>query len=242
MKSYTPKTQELARQRKELTEKYGRFEQYAPLLEALDEDPKETIIRLAKMHDVPLASADNDTKAGNGSGDMVKEQTSRMAQQLQDLFGPENSELAKSMAQIFEGNMRELESNIRKDVDPLKTQYQTIAERSAAEAAERDMQAFEQRHPDWKQYEPKIVELGKKLEPKGMSVGDYMDLLYTLASAGKKSADTTTEVVNRLKQAAESAEEPTQGVKDTNVTPSAPPKPTMQQAFEAAKKGIRWET
>jgi hypothetical protein len=233
MKAYTQKTQALAEERK-------RIEKYKDLIESYEEDPADTVMRLAKLHDIKVA--DNDTKPATAT--VVDNQVSKMTGELVALLGSENEQLAKGLAQIFEGNMRELAANVTKaEVEPIKRQSEEITNKTIADAAAADMKAFESRHKDWKQYEPKILEMASYIQPapgSKISPDKYLDLLYVLATQEKSKAETTTEVVERLKNSVKNAEVPSHGVKEEIVTQTAPKNATIYQAMEAAKKGQRW--
>ena len=238
MKSYTPKTQAIAAERKKIAEERETLAKHKELIEAFESDPKETLRRLAKVYDVPL----QDTKPESVKA--VESQVSEMSADLLNVLGADNTELAQALSGVFEKHMKRVAETVTKtEVEPMRKTLDETSQRAIAEAAESDMKVFESKHKDWKQFEPQIVELGKKFQPAPgakMSPVEYLDILYQLATADRSKASLTADVINRLNESAKSVESPATGVTDQNVTPVAPEHPTIEQAYEAAKKGIRW--
>jgi hypothetical protein len=232
-KAYTQKTQRLAAERKQI-------EEYQDLINQFQTNPTETIAKLANVYGLKVEKPE-----AVRMEQTVQNAAQNSVQELRQALGPEGEVLADRLAPVFENLARRIaESVVKAEVDPIRTQQEQATAQALASEAESDLEAFGTRHPDWKSYEQTIVELGNKFQPavgSNMSADEYLDTLYYLASRGKSEAKATSEVVSRLNKAVKSASQATQEVKDKNVSPSAPPNATFKQAWEAAKRGEKWD-
>jgi hypothetical protein len=226
-KAFTEKTQKLAAERKE-AEAYKPYEEF---IKAYQADPKSLIKQLASQHGLSLAEAaqlQEPVKAPEPSADMKIK--------LRTLLGEGNEELADGLAGVFA-------DELGKTVKPIEERQTEALKKAATEAADADLKAFEKTHPDFKTHEAAMRELSLKLQPAAnakMDVGEYLEMLYKVASLKDSEATQTQKVLDRINKAAASSEPQSAAVPTSKVTPASPKRPTIEEAFEAAKKGIQW--
>jgi hypothetical protein len=89
------------------------------------------------------------------------------------------------------------------------------------------MQAFTERHPDWKTHEPAMLALAHKMQPKGMTEAEYLDHLYVAVTRHVREKEVEAAVAAGVEAEIEQ-----------NARPHAA---TFRDAFEAAKRGVRWK-
>ena len=232
-KAYTQKTQKLAQERKAL-------EEYQGLIDQFKTNPTETISKLAQYYGLRVEEPEK----------ARVEQTTKTAvdesvQELRQALGPEGEILADRLASALENMARPVAQNlVKNEVEPIKQQQEQMTAEALAAEAQADLEAFSTKRPDWKEYESKMVEIGQRFQPavgSNMTSEEYMETLYILATKDKSDAKTTSEVVSRLNKAVKSASQATAEVKANNVSPTAPKKPSFQEAWQAAKRGEKWE-
>jgi hypothetical protein len=232
--AYTQKTQKLAAERKSVEERSKGLETYQELIDSWKKDPKGVIERLANEAGLKIA-LEQGTKAE------TTEAVDETVKELSNVFGPE---AAAVIGPVFEKMILKRLGDLKKtEIEPLKEESRAIQMQGIVTETETELAAFSKLHPDWKQYEPKMLELGKKLMPaqgSNMTTQEYMGMLYNLATANATSARQTKEAVDRINKAA-AASSTDAGVSADKVTTAAPKRPTFQEAFEAAKQGVRWE-
>jgi hypothetical protein len=224
-KAYTQKTQKLASELKEVEE----IKAYKDIIKSFQADPKGTIQRLATEQGLTLAEAAKQETA-------KVEVSADMKTKLRSLLGEGNEELADGLANVFADELGQR-------VKPIEERQTEALRKAATEAADSDLKAFEKAHPDFKKYEPEMRELSMKLQPAAgaqMDVGEYLETLYKIASLKDTETSQTKKVLDRINKAAASSEPQGEAVPTSKVTPAAPKRPTIEQAFEAAKRGERW--
>lgn len=234
-KAYTQKTQKIAEERK-------RLEQINQAFEAFQADPQGVLRQWAKHYGVRLAEENETATTQQGQANQIQafNATESIRQKMRALLpGEENLGLADGMAQIF-GD--ELERALNQHIDPIRKQQEAVMMEAAKASTEADFEALSSRHPDWKQHEAKMVELGKQWTPApGIPVDKYLDTLYRLATLDENDAARTNRVLERISNAVSSAEPtPNAAVNARTVTPARPQKATLEDAFRAAKQGIAW--
>jgi hypothetical protein len=230
-KAFTEKTQKLAAERKEM-------EAYRDLIKSYQTDPKETIKKLAQQHGLSLAEAAQLVKQEPVK--VTPEESEVTRTQLRQLLGEGNEELADGLAKIIDSRAEQIAGS---RVKPIEDRQADITRRAAQEAADADLKAFEKSHPDFKTYEPAMRELSTKIQPAEgakMDVSEYLEMLYKVASLKDSEATQTKKVIDRINKAASSSESKESAIPTNKVTPARPKAPTLEEAFEAAKKGIAW--
>jgi hypothetical protein len=238
-KAYTQKTQKLSAKLKEVTE-LSDMAEYKPLITAFKANPQETLQRLASQYGFTLQATAQDSKAAS----TIEPAVQSAVEQMRKAFGPEGEPLADQLAPIMHELAKAVaQSVVDTQIKPIKAQQDEIAYKTVAAETEVEMKSFEKSHPDWKEHEPAMLKLSQTLVPAtgaDLSASDYLELLYTIATKDQRARNATTDVVKKLAAVVKASEPPDSGVKDQNITPAAPKRPTIEQAFEAAKKGIRW--
>ncbi len=217
-RAWTQKTQELAKQRKEV-------EQYLELINAIKQNPRQTIKQMAEE-----------------LGLTVQE----LKQQVEEKAKEEPAMIDK---QALGSDLEFLGDKLSPALKPLTDQVRSLSaelERIKAETAQREaateLEAFEKDHPDWKKYESKMAEIGRKLNPVGMDTHEYLGILYDLANKPAREVKETVQAIERIQKAAGAVESKESGVPPEKIAPAPSSRtPTIEEAFEAAKKGIRWE-
>lgn len=108
--------------------------------------------------------------------------------------------------------------------------------------AQTELAEFAKVRPDWEQYQPSMVEWGAKVPVgDGMTPREYLEVLYRLASADAKVQQATTarasEVLEKVKKAAQNAEPDTPSVSPASVHVRKPAS-TVAEAWEQAKQEL----
>jgi hypothetical protein len=70
---------------------------------------------------------------------------------------------------------------------------------------------------------------------------EYMETLYTLATAKLSEAEKTKQVIAKIDKSAAASEPATSGVSQERVAHKRPENATLRDAYKAAKAGQVWE-
>lgn len=231
-KRWTQKTQELAAQRKAI-------EPHAELIKALQTDLPGTVRQLAQQAGLTVAPKPEEKAAVETAASIAD----ASAEAVKQALGPELDFLAGPLTKAIQTVAEQVAKTVAAQaVKPLEEQTSQIVSHAATEQVKAIEAAFAQKHPDWKQYEPRMVELGQTMQPgPGMTELDYLESLYKLASFDDQIAAAGKKAVVRLAKGAEDAEREPQSVKETQVQKTPPANATLSDAFAAAKRGERWE-
>ena len=225
--AYTKRFQDLAEARKGISE-------WQPLVDAFKADPVATVRALASQ--MGLNVADPKVEAVK---DTAKDFGSQIDAALRDSLGPEYGDLAD---RIVPGFTRAVELAIQQHTAPLRQEQEKLIQDSALREAQTTLDSFGKSHPDWKQHEPAMMKLAEKLQPgPGMPEHEWLEALYTLSTLDQRTADKTKETIARMTKAAATADTATTTLAGDKVT-TKPNRPvTMREAYEAAKRGERFE-
>jgi hypothetical protein len=187
---------------------------------------REYIAELARAHGL-LRDEKPEPESKAEPEDPYKELREVLGDELADVLVPSIRNLAVKEAEKVVGPI--LEAERRRQVEQMESGVRSTLEE------------FSKRHPGWEKHEREMVALGEKLQ-KGpqMTNLEYMETLYKLA-APSTAGETAKKVVERMRKAARGADNPDSGVSDNHIAPAPPGLPTLDEAFEAAKKGIRFE-
>jgi hypothetical protein len=147
-----------------------------------------------------------------------------------NLFGPE---LAPTVRPVMERMVKAL---VDKEVAPIREGRE--ADKKAAQDAQATAHAktFRAKHPDMgPEVEARITEIGKTVFPaEGTDPGSYLEMLYTLATAGNTARDTAKVAAARIK-AAQTTAEPRRGAAPAPAPASIiTDDMSLDQAFDAA--------
>jgi len=218
-KAFTQKTQKLAEERKGI-------EKYQQLIDSFEADPKATIKKLAEQSGLTLVEAAQAAKeAENGEDPILTE--------VKKSLGPDLEFLAERVAPMFQ--------KLYKDIAEVKSDTEAQKARIAQVQAEDAAAAMTKEHPDWMKHAAQMNALSKKLQPAGMDQLDYLKVLYKLVAPEKTPADQAKKIIAKLQKSAESSESNNAGVSDNNVQVSPGKLPSIDEAYAAAQKGVRWE-
>lgn len=224
-KSFTQKTQKLSA-------KYKDAEQDLELGRALRSNPTAVIEAIATQTGMKLVKGE----VQKGDAPTTPEVSGSIGDELKKDLGPELAWLADRLAPA-------IERIVERKIGPTQQGLNEVVAQSAAAETNATMTAFGEKYKGWEKYEPKMLEIARRVQPTDGQMTDYeyMELLYTLARAGETEAESTKRAIQRINGAAEKAESSESGIPTSRVAPAAPSKrPTFKQAFEAAKRGEVW--
>lgn len=219
----TQESQRQAAQRKEL-------EGLLPLVEALKTDPLSAIEKIATANGLKLSkAAEQDTKT------VDKHTAAAMADVPEDL---------QFLKPVLESVVKKVLDSVKAEVAPIKEAHAQMASETAAAETTATLATFDAKYPGWKKHEGQMSAIAAKFVPVAGSMTDfeYMEQLYTLATAKDSAAEKTKKVVEKINKAAASVEPTSSGMPAERVEHALPPpeKRTMRDAYNAAKAGIRW--
>lgn len=157
-------------------------------------------------------------------------------------LGPDLDFLADKLAPAIQALAQNVaKATVGQAVEPLQSAQQTLLDKAAQEQQTALLESFTTKHPDWKQHETAITALGAKLQPNGMEPLEFLSTLYTLATKDIAAGETAKKAVARMVKAAGADEGKPTAVSGDRVAIARPANPTLREAFEAAKRGERWE-
>jgi hypothetical protein len=143
---------------------------------------------------------------------------------FREKLGPELDYLADDLAPAITDLAQ---SVVQQRVAPLQAQADAITAHANEEQTAATMKSFADRHPDWQEHEAEMLAQAAGLKPNGIDELEYLDHLYALATTkASRSADR---------------ERTTTAEREQREHATPPATPTFQEAFQAAKKGVRWD-
>lgn len=238
--AFTQKTQALAEQRKELGA-------WMTIAEAFREDPeaaKAAFLRNLGVDPSVLQTAPAAKEiAQTTQVSAVDEAVAKMKSALEK-FGLE--ELAPELM----APIRQLaEDAIGQRLKPIEDHTQRLMSESAQREMKIVLDRFTEKRPDWKQHEAQMMKIaqgfkvatdanGKPL----MDEATYLDTLYVLANQDGMVRSEVQKAINRINQAAQTAEQvPGSRVTGDKVQSKAPKGAGFREALEAARRGETWD-
>lgn len=213
----TQKSQAAAAERK-------RLAAWADVAQSWERDPESTLEQLRES--LPKRPA--------GPAPVDPALLAAVSDSLDDASKPLAPMLAPAIVRVFE-----------KLSAPMQQFIQARQQEAQVAQAQTVLAEFEKERPDWKSYEPEMVEWGKKVPVgEGMSQREYLEVLYRLSSADKRVAAAekarTTDVLEKVKRSAENAEPDTPSVSPASVNVRKAPT-SVEEAYALAKQGITVE-
>ncbi len=211
------------------TEEAPDPERVAELLE-LDrqfrENPREVVLELARQAGIELDGGERKPSPEAETPDYAREAVEIAERHLGEQYGPI---LANRLAPIV---TEIAESVVKRSLEPVEA-------KARMNEWEQTEKYLSEKYPDWKKHEGRMEELGRKFLPgKGkISMREYAEHLYHLASGNGKAVQNAV----RKLTAAASKPAPEKGATDKQITRKMPETATSKDAFEAARKGIKWE-
>jgi hypothetical protein len=245
--AYTQKTQALAAKRSTLE----RLQPYTELVDALEDDDPEvaaTAVRqLAKELGVALSPGSDGTEVS--ATETAAATSEELLEKMKAKLGPELDYMAEALLPALQDVLKDL---LVTELAPVRALTKKAQEREAKQQTDTVLSDFQKTHADWKDHEPAIVELMGRFEPTtGATEAEYLDALYTIATAPKTATAIKAQVeagiakgvkahIEKINRGSTTAETRLESTADTQVTQRRPANATIQQAYEAAKQGIRW--
>jgi hypothetical protein len=227
LKGYTQKTQQLASQRNELGT-------WAQVREAYAHDPVATMKALAAQSGLEI----RDPKA-EAIQQTAQEQGDQLITKLRATLDPFGlGDAAEALAPVF----RELATQAATSAtEPIRKQNEQIVSESAQRESAAVIESFGKKYPDWKTHEPKMVELSQKIQPaEGMDPLEWMEHLYTLAAKDSLIDRGIASALDKMKTSAQSGGA-SRTVAGHHVAERPGKLPSFAEAYEAAKRGSRFE-
>lgn len=222
-RSYTQKMRDLAAQRKAIPIEH---QEAVRLVERLNSDPVRTLAALAQNIGLQLQRPSQDQQS-QATKDEVREA-------LAEALG---QDAASKAMPAFE---RLIDRVVGKVVAPIKQSLDIQRAQEAEVLSKAAIDGLTQKHPNWKNFEPKMMELAGKLDPKGMPEDEYLDLLYTVASKDQRVADDTAKTIEKIGKAAKASTTPGRTVPSAQVQ-NSPKRMTFKEAAAMALRGERVE-
>jgi hypothetical protein len=238
-KAFTQKTQALAAERKTVQ----ALEPYRDLIADYEADPEAAVRRLADMHGLTIAPATTETAATGDKPAATASPSDDTTKVLREALGPELEFLADKLGPAFDKLVQATaKAAVASEVKPLKDQQDVLVSRAAVEQRDAVMTAFEAKYPDWKQHEAAMVELAEKFPPSGkVTELEYLGMIHTLATKDTQAAATVKKTIERMTKGAETTERQIPATSASRVKATPPGVPTFREAYEAAKRGERFE-
>ena len=236
---FTKKTQELAEQRKAVEDLAG----YRDFIADLKRDPGAALTRAAEQLGVTLAPKSETTRATETATATASTLADSTVEEFRQALGPDLDFMADQLAPAIRSLAeRVAQAAVGQVVEPLKASQQALLAKASQEQTDAVLKTFTAQHPDWKAHEAAMMTIAKTLPAaKDADPLDYMGTLYKLATYDLQMAAATKTAVERLKKGAATAESTAETLSGEKVTITRPANPTTREAFEAAKRGERWD-
>lgn len=240
---FTKKTQTLAAERKSV----ARLQQYEPLLDAYEQDAVGVIKLLAEENGLELVA--KGTTAPKTEPAAGEEAVDTLLDEFRTTLGPELEYLADGLAPAIKGLVEKLtKTTVTEATKGLKAQQDTLLTKAATDATDAVMTTFGTTHPDWKDHEPAMMALAAKIEPKGMTEVEFLEHLYQVATRDAWEKDKDTKIgeavkttLAKMQKGAATTETHQASTPESQVRKAPPETPSFSEAYEAAKRGERWE-
>ena len=207
------------------TSKFQEISANKRVLQAMRDNPRAVIEAAAKNMGLVVTEAKN-PESEQKQTEVVDEVMADMV----NLFGPE---LAPTVRPVMERMVKAL---VDKEVAPIRAGREADQKAAQDTQAKTHAQAFRARHLKMTpEVEARITEIGKSVFPaEGTDPGSYLDMLYTLATAGSTASETAKTAATRIK-AAQAAAEPRRGAAPAPAAASIiTDDMSLDQAFDAA--------
>lgn len=214
-RSYTQKTQELARMRQELSNAQQ-------LLDSLKADPVGTVKILTAMAGLKVAEPEN------------KQERDELSAELEKILGPE---LAGQFAPIIE---KLADRQAQKVMGPVRQRQEQQLKEAAEAQTQSVMAQMDKKYPGWKKHETRMLEYAKKLSANvssGITEGEYAELLYRLSTMDEHDGDVAADVVDRVNRNAGKTPAANRSAPPKKVTVNPGKNVSLREALEMAQKG-----
>jgi hypothetical protein len=155
-------------------------------------------------------------------------------EQFRNDLGPELEYLADTLAPAVQ---RLAQRVSHETVRPLHARVAAEDAQRTAAHVQTLLNAFGEKHPDWKEHEPAMLALAQKVQPTGMTEAEYLDHLYASATHERwqQERDAAIEAEVQKKTGQRGTERPA-----TTDRPTPRHVASFDDAFQAALRGERW--
>lgn len=169
-----------------------------------------------------------------------------VAEAIKGALGPELDFLAGPLQQVIEAAVQPaIAKAVAEAISPVETRTKELLTRAATEQRDQVLRAFADKHPDYTTHEKAMSTLMDQLPPgKAIAPLDYLEHIYALATRTRAEGDTVKKIVTRMTAAAHGDEGRSTPAPNQAVTERAPDtndRDFVRKAFDAAKRGVRWE-
>lgn len=233
----TKKSQSISDERKQV-------EPLLPWIQRLQEDPRGTLLELAGHYNVDLNEAEETEEEEEGPS-LEEAAVKELKEALAD---PELEFLAERMGKPVVGLAERIARQIvEEELKPLRNFQEQALSKEAHSEISAAQEKFAEKYPDYKDYEPQMVEVIKKLaldkdgQPRDLNMSQYdlLETAYTLATKDKKTASDARRLIERQTKAAKKAGSPKSGVPPKNVKEELPDGASFDECARAAKALVK---
>ena len=209
------------------------FEPYSNFIAALQKDPRAAISALGTRLGMEFKSPKSEETA-------VEDLNTAIVKDVRAALGPEYEDLADRLAPAIRAVAERVAAE---QVRPLQDGVSDIINDSAIRESKLAIDSFSVKHPDWKDHEPAMVALSKKVTPgEDVTEEEYLENLYYLVTRDKSTGDGVKKTIAKMqKSAGDGNSRQSSTVSDKNVSRRPTTLPTFTESAEAAKRGERFE-
>lgn len=181
---------------KELNRAFTRRSQqmapYRDFIKALNTNPRQAAIELAQSLGIEIPTP----KPTKTEEQVAEDLTTKITNAVKAKLGPDYDDLAEKLG----GAIHEAAKLVAEEATaPIRQSQQEIIRDASEREAASALETFGKAHPDWRKHEPRMLELMQQYPANGkVSTGDYLESMYTLATADGKRGDTIKKVVKRM--------------------------------------------
>ena len=218
-----------------LSARTAALKPFENFIKAYNENPIAAARALASKLGVKV----QDDEAETRSKQKVATVGEQIATKVKDALGPAYEDLAEPISKAIRESVSLLVDDA---VKPLKEGQDQLISDSAQREAEGVLTAFTEKHPDWKKHEARMTELTRQLPVgEGVSEAQYLEMIYTLATAPGLKGDAAKKAAKRMNDAARKSSND-RTVPDSAVSKSPAGKnPSFGEAAAAAARGEVFE-
>jgi hypothetical protein len=163
-----------------------------------------------------------------------KEQKKAVVDVLKEELGDEYGYLADKFGKAIERILNQELSEVRERVTSAEKNRRNYEDDIA-------LSKFYKDNPDAVKHEKKLLDLMHKLpQSVNLDTYEYLTMLYSLAKNGRTTSSSVRSAVEKMKKNATDANLASSDVEESRVK-KGPQRPTLDEALNAASKGVAWE-
>lgn len=216
------------KQREAAEAKSAELSSFADIISKIESDPEGTLAQL---------SAKFIKRKANGQAIVSDDEVREIEATLDEASRPLAKVIAPALKTLLDARLK-----------PIEEERKTAKEAAAQARALSVIEVFAKENPDYKEFEPAMIEIGLKLglhEKPEMDPGEILKITYALASheAKLKAAQKTSaeKILEKVARAAGNAEPDTTSVSGARVA-RKPPASTAEAWAQAQEELARGET